>query len=54
MSTESILENEDYKILQDFSMQTDHIIEASRPDLVVVGKKNKLAKSLILQFLEIV
>ena len=32
---ESVLENEDYKILWDFSIQTGHVIEARRPDLVV-------------------
>ena len=36
---ESVLENEDYKILWDFSIQTDHIIEARRPNLVVVDKE---------------
>ena len=36
---ESVLENEDYKILRDFSIQTDHVIEARRPDLVVVDKE---------------
>ena len=36
---ETVLENEDYKILWDFSIQTDHVIEARRPDLVVVDKK---------------
>ena len=36
---ESVLENEDYKILLDISIQTDHVIEARRPDLVVVDKK---------------
>ena len=35
---ESILENEDYKILWDVSIQTDHVIEAWGPDLVVVDK----------------
>ena len=35
---ESVLENEDYKILWDFSIQTD-VIEARRPDLVVVDKR---------------
>ena len=34
-----VLENEDYKILWDFSIQTDHVIEAWRPDLVVVDKE---------------
>ena len=38
---ESVLENEDYKILWDFSIQTDHVIEAWRPDLVVVDKKER-------------
>ena len=29
----SVSENEDYKILWDFSIQTDHVIEAQRPHL---------------------
>ena len=41
---ESVLENEDYKILWDFSIQTDHVIEAQRPDLVVVDKKRRTSK----------
>ena len=41
---ESVLENEDYKILWDFSIQTDHVIEARRPDLVVVDKKERSYK----------
>ena len=36
---ERVLENEGYKILWDFSIQTDHVIEAGRPDLVVVDKE---------------
>ena len=32
----SVLENEDYKILWDFSIQTDHAIETWRPDLALV------------------
>ena len=36
---EDVLENEDDKILWDFSIQTDHVIEAQRPDLVAVDKK---------------
>ena len=35
----SVLENRDYKILWDFSIQTDHVMEARRPDLVVVDKE---------------
>ena len=41
---ESVLENEDYKILRDFSIQTDHDIEAWRLDLVVVDKKRRTCK----------
>ena len=40
----SVLENEDYKILWDFSIQTDHVIESWRPDLVVVDKKERICK----------
>ena len=42
--TESFLENEDHKILWDFSIQTDHVIEAWRPNLVAVDKKEKSCK----------
>ena len=42
--TESVLENEDYKILWDFSIQTDHVIEARRPDLVVVERRRRTCK----------
>ena len=38
---ESVLENEDYKILLDFSIQTDHVVEAPRQDFVIVNKKEK-------------
>ena len=41
---ESVLENKDYKILWDFSIQTDDFIEARRPDLVVVDKKERRCK----------
>ena len=40
----SVLVNEDYKILWDFSIQTDHVIEARRPDLVVLDKKKRSCK----------
>ena len=43
---ESVLENEDYKILWDFSILTDHVIEARRPDLVVVDKKERSCKTI--------
>ena len=38
---ESVLENKDYKIVWNFSIETDHAIEARRPDLVVVDKKRR-------------
>ena len=37
--SERVLENKDYKILLDFSIQTNHVMEAQRPDLVVVDKE---------------
>ena len=40
---ESVLENEDYKLLQDFNIQTD-VIEAWRLGLVVVDNKRKTCK----------
>ena len=41
---ESVLENEDNEIFWDFSIQTDHVIEARGPDLVVVSKKERSCK----------
>ena len=41
---ESVLENEDYKVLWDFSVPTEHVIESRRPDLVVVDKKERSCK----------
>ena len=41
--SESVLENEDYKILWDFSIRID-VIEARRSDLVVVDKKERSCK----------
>ena len=41
---QSLLENEDYKILWNFSIQTDHFIEARRPDLAAVDKKTRTCK----------
>ena len=34
---ESVLENETHKILWDFEIQTDHLIPARRPDLVLIN-----------------
>ena len=42
---ESVLENEMHKLLWDFDLQTDHLISARWPDLVIINKKKKeLAK----------
>ena len=38
---ESILENETYKLLWDFMIQTDHLILTRRLDLVIVNKKKR-------------
>ena len=43
-SPETVLENDSFKILWDFNIQTDHILEARRPDLVVVRKAERLTQ----------
>ena len=35
---ETVVENENSKILWDMNIQTDHVIEARRPDMVVIDK----------------
>ena len=41
LSPESVIENEKRKILRDIEIQTDHLISARRPDLVIVNKKKR-------------
>ena len=41
---ESVLENENHKILWDFSIQTNHVVETRRPDLIVVDEKKRSCK----------
>ena len=41
---ESVLEIKDYKILRDFSIQTDHDEETGRPDMIAVDKKDRSCK----------
>ena len=41
---ESVLENEMHKLFWDLEIQTDHLISARRPDLVIVKKKKKKKK----------
>ena len=45
-----VLENDTYKLLWDFDIQTDHLISARRPDLIIINnnKKRKSAKLSIL------
>ena len=37
----SVLENDTHKLLWDFDIQTDHLIMARRPDLIIIKKKKK-------------
>ena len=41
---ESVLENETQKFLWDFEIQTDHLISARRPDLVIANKKQWISQ----------
>ena len=37
----SVRENDTHKLLWDFDIQTDHLISARRPDLIIKKKKKK-------------
>ena len=39
-----VLGNETHRLLCDFDIQTDHLILARRPDLIIINKKTELAK----------
>ena len=39
---ESVLENERHRLLWDFEIQTNHLISARRPDLIIINKKENL------------
>ena len=41
---DAVSENNDFHILWDFEVQTDHVIEARRPDMIVTDKKNNICK----------
>ena len=43
-----VLENDSDKLLWDFNIQTDHLILARRPDLIIINKKRESAKLLTL------
>ena len=36
-----VLENDTHELLWDFDVQTDHLISAGRPDLMIINKKKK-------------
>ena len=36
--------NDTHKLLWDFDIQTDHLISARRPDLIIINKKKKKEK----------
>ena len=40
-----VLENDSHKLLWDFNIQTDHLIPARRPDLIIINQKKKIWKS---------
>ena len=42
--TPSVLENETHKLLWDYDIQTDHLISAKRPDLIVINKGKRTCK----------
>ena len=39
-----VLENATHKVLWDFNIQTDHLIAARRPDLIIMNKKETTCK----------
>ena len=45
-----VLQNDRHKLLWDFNIQTDHLIPARRPDLIIINKKRKSAKLSTLLF----
>ena len=42
-----VLENDTHKLLWDFNIQTDQLIPARRPDLIIINKKKKKKKKRI-------
>ena len=41
---ESVLENETHKLLLDFEIQTDHLILARQPDVIIINKKENTSR----------
>ena len=40
-----VLENDTHKFLWDFDIQTDHLISARRPEILIINEKKKRRKS---------
>ena len=47
---DSVMENDKCKILWDFTIQTDHIIQAKRPDIVLVNKQERTCQLIDVTF----
>ena len=45
----AILEFDTHKLLWDFDIQTDHLLSARRPDLIIINKKKEKKKKENLQ-----
>ena len=43
-NTAPVLEKDTHKLLWDFDIQTDHLISARRPDLIIIKKEKKKEK----------
>ena len=41
---ESVLENETYQLLWDFDAQTNYLISARRPDLIIINQKKRTCR----------
>ena len=39
-----VLENDTHKLIWDFNIQTDHLIPARRPDLIIINKKKRICQ----------
>ena len=39
-----VIENNTHKLLWDFNIQSDHLIPARRPDLIIINKKKRICK----------
>ena len=39
-----VQENDSHKLQWDFNIQTDHLIPARRPDLIIINKRTRICK----------